>query len=101
MIQCIKLSGKKLIQSHTRGVVTGGILLSARLVRGLGSKMSNDDTTVLYPGKIVRETPKAYLADLDGDEPVWLPKSQVFFYEDAGNFSIPRWLAEKHDLPLK
>lgn len=57
--------------------------------------------SVLLPGRVIRQTDKAYLVDFDADKPIWLPKSQVEFYQDKGEFSIPRWLAEKHDLPLK
>lgn len=47
-------------------------------------------------GTLVKETDKAWLADLDThDEPVWLPKSQVEYDEDDHTFTIPLWLCEE------
>lgn len=46
------------------------------------------------------ETERAVLVtDARGAE-VWLPKSQLGFYAD-GRISIPRWLADRHELEGK
>lgn len=42
--------------------------------------------------KIVRETPKAWLLDHGGPQPVWVPKSQVEENGD-GTFTMPERLA--------
>jgi len=50
--------------------------------------------------EIVRETDGAYLVG-DGDQEVWLPKSQVAIIdkkEGFSFFSIPQWLAEEKEL---
>jgi hypothetical protein len=40
------------------------------------------------------ETDKAWLADVGLEQPVWLPKSQVEYYDDYGGiFTMPEWLA--------
>lgn len=49
---------------------------------------------------LARQTPKALLIVVDGDE-VWLPKSQVADIKDdpdGGAVWIPRWLAAEKDL---
>ena len=42
-------------------------------------------------GEVVRETERAWLIDVDGDE-IWLPKSICTDNED-GTFTVPEWLA--------
>lgn len=54
--------------------------------------------------KIHRETEKAYLLSLDGDEKkaIWLPKSQITVQEELANehirVEVPEWLAQKQNL---
>lgn len=53
-------------------------------------------------GKIVQETDKAILLDLNiGDEPVWLPKSEIEYcgdVDDETEVSMPDWLAAEKSL---
>jgi hypothetical protein len=42
------------------------------------------------------ETPKAYLVDAGERDPVWLPKSEVEYYE--GVITLPYWLAHEKGL---
>lgn len=44
-----------------------------------------------------RETEKAFLLDAGGEEPVWVPKSQVENNSD-GTFTMPYWLAKDKGL---
>lgn len=46
------------------------------------------------------ETPKAYLVDAGECNPVWLPKSEVEFYDDGkgGIVTLPYWLAHEKGL---
>ncbi len=47
------------------------------------------------------ETPKAYLVDTGERNPVWLPKSEVEFYDDGkggGIVTLPYWLAHEKGL---
>lgn len=54
--------------------------------------------------KCIGETSKAILVLVDGDEKVWLPRSQVSESSevrregDEGNLVIPEWLAEEKGL---
>jgi hypothetical protein len=57
----------------------------------------------VFVDKLVRQTDKAALCDIDGDE-IWIPWSQIGDGSgiekdgDSGTIYIPRWLAEEHDL---
>jgi hypothetical protein len=57
----------------------------------------------IYVNRLVRQTDKAALCLIDGEE-VWLPWSQIDEGSeierdgDSGSAYIPRWLAEKHNL---
>ena len=43
---------------------------------------------------IRHETPRAWLIDAGGKEPVWIPKSQAQINEDHGTIlTLPEWLA--------
>lgn len=47
-----------------------------------------------------RETEKAILVDAGDNEPVWLPKSQVEYFDDGngGIVTMPYWLAHEKGL---
>ena len=50
-------------------------------------------------GVVRGETEKAYrFAPEDSDEQVWLPKSQVEWYEEDQTMVIPEWLAQEKGL---
>lgn len=59
---------------------------------------------ILFPCKLVRSTSKAHLVEVDDPElegmtkEIWLPDSQIEFYENETTVSIPRWLAESKGL---
>jgi len=61
------------------------------------------ETVQIQNAKALRETEKALLVEIEGEE-VWLPKSQIdddseVYKEDTeGTLVIPLWLAEKHGL---
>jgi len=61
------------------------------------------ETVQIQNTKAVRETEKALLVEIEGEE-FWLPKSQIDddseVYKDGteGTLVIPLWLAEKHGL---
>lgn len=48
--------------------------------------------------EIKRETEKAYAISDDGENIIWVPKSQVEFDEDQGTMAMPEWLAEEKGL---
>jgi hypothetical protein len=51
-------------------------------------------------GKVVAETDRAILVDVDGDE-IWFPLSQVevdYLNDDEVILTVPAWLARKLDL---
>ena len=51
-------------------------------------------------GKVVAETDRAILVDIDGEE-IWFPLSQVdvdYLSEDEVILTVPGWLARKLDL---
>jgi hypothetical protein len=58
------------------------------------------DTVRFEECEVLRETEKALLVRIDGDE-VWLPKSQLIDYEDETDVTyivMPRWLADAKEL---
>lgn len=54
------------------------------------------DDKIEVEAEIVRETDRAWLLDIEGEE-VWLPKSQVKDNGD-GTFTVPEWLAMERGL---
>jgi hypothetical protein len=52
---------------------------------------------VNIPGEIRGETEKAYRF-WDGDQSVWLPKSQCQWDEDREIMTMPTWLAKEKEL---
>lgn len=54
--------------------------------------MSRGNQLIDIAGEVKGETEKAYRF-YDGKETVWLPKSQVEWYEDEGTMTMPEWLA--------
>jgi hypothetical protein len=65
-------------------------------------QFNTTDTDGEYPEfnyeKIIKETEKAVLIDLDNKRQIWLPKSQVEFDDNEKIFNIPRNLAENKEL---
>ena len=49
-----------------------------------------------FAGRLMGETDAAYLVD-DGEQKVWLPKSQTD-HDGDGTFTVPQWLAEEKGL---
>ena len=56
----------------------------------------NGDEIVQIEGKLIAETPMAWLIDCHAGK-VWLPKSQVSMTNSGigPSFNVPLWLAEK------
>lgn len=54
-----------------------------------------DEEVTIEIDALVKETAKAYLVDIDGDE-YWFPKSQVDL--DGMSLTLPEWLARKEGL---
>jgi hypothetical protein len=50
--------------------------------------------------RLKHETPKAYLLDVGEKDPIWLPKSQVEYFDDGkgGIVTLPYWLAKEKEL---
>lgn len=46
---------------------------------------------------VKRETDGAIMVENSRGEEVWLPKSQLGFYQD-GRISVPRWLADDREI---
>ena len=65
--------------------------------------MSDDKIAYIEEVRCLRETDKALLCDVDGEE-VWIPKSQiqddseVTEKGDMGILAIPAWLADEKGL---
>jgi len=58
-----------------------------------GEGLEKDDPGDAYMyDSILRETEKAYLLEIDGEE-VWLPKSHVTLDKQNKEITIPDWLA--------
>ena len=62
------------------------------------------ETVQIQNVKAVRETEAALLVEVEGEEEIWIPKSQihddseVYKMDTEGTLVIPLWLAEKHGL---
>jgi hypothetical protein len=59
--------------------------------------MAGRSDLVDIAGELRGETEKAYRV-FDGAKEVWLPKSQVEYYEEDGVFAVPEWLAHEKGL---
>lgn len=46
---------------------------------------------------VLRETDKAIQVENARGDKVWLPRSQLGFYQD-GRISVPRWLADDREI---
>jgi hypothetical protein len=57
----------------------------------------SDTELIEISGEVLRETELAYHFS-DGIRKVWLPKSQCQWSEDAGEMTMPEWLALKKEL---
>lgn len=55
--------------------------------------MARLERLLVKTGTLVRETPAAWLVDLDSHGEEWLPKSQVTT-ENNSDWSIPEWLCD-------
>ena len=53
---------------------------------------------VTLDGAVSAETAKAYRFSADGENFVWLPKSQCEWDADAGEMQLPEWLAIEKEL---
>lgn len=66
---------------------------------------SRYDQVTVYVDRVLRTTDKAALCLVNNDTEVWLPWSQIDEGSevqqkgDEGEVYIPRWLAEKNELP--
>jgi hypothetical protein len=58
---------------------------------------SRSDRLCDVEGELLYETERAYRIDFGGDEPVWIPKSQVECNGD-GTFTMPEWLAIEKEI---
>jgi hypothetical protein len=58
-----------------------------------GKSKSNGKNMIEIAAEVKRETAKAFLVD-DGNQEVWLPKSQVEMSSD-GVFNVAEWLARE------
>ncbi len=62
----------------------------------------DDLETTIIEGTIRHQTAAAVLVDVGGDEPVWIPKSQILEMEETPGglfeFEIPEWVAIKKGL---
>ena len=56
-----------------------------------------DDHITLYVDALVRETDKAWLLQIDGEE-VWIAKSVGDLDEANSEVTIPEWMAEEKGL---
>ncbi len=56
-----------------------------------------DAKTIIIAATLIRETPKAYMFDLEGDE-VWFPKSQVVFNAKESKVEVPTWLLDQNKI---
>jgi hypothetical protein len=56
--------------------------------------MGKKSRTVLVAGKIIGETKGAFLFS-DATHDAWFPKSQVYWYPDAGMLQMQEWLAKR------
>lgn len=48
--------------------------------------------------EIHRETELAVMVKNEKDQAVWLPKSQIEIWEEAGEIEMPEWLATDKEL---
>lgn len=56
-----------------------------------------ESTIWLNDESVIRETEAAILIENSRGENVWLPKSQLSFYDD-GSIGVPQWLADEREI---
>ena len=62
---------------------------------------SGDQSVVIEIDGVVRQSEKAVLYQIKGDEH-WIPKSQIrAVHDDQLHIEIPRWLADKNQLDFE
>lgn len=55
------------------------------------------DVVWIEEDAVLRETEKAIQVENARGEKVWLPRSELGFYQD-GRISVPRWLADDREV---
>jgi len=71
--------------------------ISVGLSHYRGIAMNDEKREKIKFTRLVHQTKRAYLLDVDGEE-IWLPKSQVDIDGPSMTLFIPKWLMDEKEL---